>query len=443
MKKVLKYIIIFVGTVLLLYSSLVITAKIPRKAIEKNIKESAQFYKKVQGIHRYKLGRVDTYIHYFADTRKLNVLYSMDSKETFKSTLWSKYYMKTHMDTTFDFINLVEHDEKPNDNYLRYWNGCLAILRPLLTVFNIAEIYFINKIVLAILTMILLVLLFRRSKKLSIAYFLSLILTTSWYASYCIEYSVLFYVMFITSIIALIIDNPKKDIKKVNEKLFILFFVTGIVTTFVDFLTTELLTIFIPLIFILVIRKEENRLGSLKETIIFVIKTGLLWFAGYGLMWLAKWILASVVLRINAFDYVKKNLSLRFSGLQGAPNQKVLHLGALERNIFSLSFMYYIRENINNWRVWYFISIITITILIFTNWKELKNKKYLIILWIFALVPYARYLILANHSYRHAMFTFRDQIITLVVFIYTVFDCFNYKLLTKKVEINLQKKVKK
>jgi hypothetical protein len=249
--------------------------------------------------------------------------------------------------------------------------------------------------------------------------------------------------MFISSIIALIIDNPKKDIKKVNEKLFILFFVTGIVTTFVDFLTTELLTIFIPLIFILVIRKEENRLGSLKETIIFVIKTGLLWFIGYGLMWLTKWVLASLVLHINAFDYVKNNFALRFSGLQGAPSQTVLHIGALERNIFTLPFMYFIKQNAGNWKVWYVIFMIIVLLLIFTNWKELKNKKYLIILWLFALTPYARYLILANHSYRHVMFTFRDQIITLVIFMYSVVDCFNYKLLSKKIEINLQKKVKK
>ena len=443
MKKVLKYICIFIVTVTVLYSSLVITAKIPRKAIENKINESVQFYKKVRGIHRYKFGRTDTYIHYYADTRKVNVLYSMDTKNTFKSVLWSKYYMKTHTDTTYDFIDLVENNRKPNDNYLRYWNGCLIFLRPLLTMFNIEQIYTINKAILLILAIVLLIMLFMRSKKLSIVYLLSLILTTSWYASYCIEYSVLFYVMFISSIIALIIDNPKKDIKKIDQRLFILFFMTGIVTTFFDFLTTELLTIFIPLIFILVIRKEEKRLGSLKETIIFVIKTGLLWFIGYGLMWLAKWVLASLVLHINAFNYVKDNFALRFSGLQGASSQKVLHLGALERNIFALPFIYYIKYNINDWKTWYIIIMFLALIIIFTDWKNLKNKKFLIILWLFALTPYARYLILANHSYRHVMFTFRDQIITLVVFLYSVVDCLNYKLLSKKIEITLPKKVKK
>ena len=197
------------------------------------------------------------------------------------------------------------------------------------------------------------------------------------------------------------------------------------------------------LIFILVIRKEEKRLGSLKETIIFVIKTGLLWFIGYGLMWLAKWVLASLVLHINAFNYVKDNFALRFSGLQGASSQKVLHLGALERNIFALPFIYYIKYNINDWKTWYIIIMFLALIIIFTDWKNLKNKKFLIILWLFALTPYARYLILANHSYRHVMFTFRDQIITLVVFLYSVVDCLNYKLLSKKIEITLPKKVKK
>ena len=133
MKRVLKYVIVFIVSVFVLYSSLVITAKIPRKAVQNKINESVEFYKKVSGIHRYKIGRVDTYIHYYADTRKLNVLYSMDTKDTIKSTLWSKYYMVTRRDTTYDFVDLVENNRETNNNYLRYWNGCLIFLRPLLT----------------------------------------------------------------------------------------------------------------------------------------------------------------------------------------------------------------------------------------------------------------------------------------------------------------------
>lgn len=444
MKKVFKYIIIFVVTITVLFFSLVATSLIPKSAIKKNMKESLKYYEKVQGIERIVFDKYDTYIHYYADTRKLNIIYNMDSKHPIKSTLWSKYTVLTHMDINLDLIETVTHDIKPNDSYLRYWNGCMMFLRPLLTILNMEQIYLVNKIILYLLAIVLLILLFRRSKKLSIIFLLSLILTSSWYITYCIEYSVMFYVMIITSILVLLIDNPKKDINKINNKLFILFFITGIVTTFFDFLTTELLTIFIPLLFLLIIRKEEKRLGTLKDTIIFSIKVCLLWFIGYGFTWLAKWILSSVVLNINAFDYVKDNLKLRFGGLQGLEDSSILYKNVIPRNLFSISFMYYIRENITNWKTIYFLVVFVLILLFFTNWKELKNKKFLLIILFIALMPYARFLVLANHSYRHPMFTFRAQIITLVCLMYIIVDCFNYKLLFKKIEIGTtKKKVKK
>lgn len=443
MKKILKYIIVFIVTVLILFLSLVASSSIPRKAIEKNINKSVDFYKNVSGINAVKNGRIDTYIHYYADTRKMNIINSMDSKDPIKATLWSKYYLLTHMDSNIDFIYAVKDNKAPNSNYLRYWNGCMLFLRPLLIFFDIVIIYSINKILLLILLIILLIMLFKRSKKLAIIFLLSLILTSSWYVGYCIEYSVMFYVMFITSILALKIDKKSNDMKKSNEKLCMLFFITGIVTTFFDFLTTEILTIFVPLLFILIIRKEENRLEGLKSTLIFILKSCILWFIGYSLMWLTKWVLSSLILGEDISIYVKKNLMLRVNSLQGLSSKKELYLGAIRRNIFTIPFMYYIKENITNWKTLYFITVFILILLVFTNWKELKNKKYLLPLLFIGITPYLRYLAIANHSYRHIMFTFRDQIITLIVIIYIIVDCFNYKLLFKKVDISTPLKSKK
>lgn len=438
MKKIIKYVLIFITTVSILFFLLVLTAKIPKKAIEKNIKDSILFYEKHTGIDRIKIGYFDTYIHYYADTRKLNILYNIDSKHPIKSILWAEYYQKVNIDSNNDFIDMLTNDRKTNTNYLRYWNGCLLFLRPLLIVFNMENIYLINKILLIILFIVLFIMLFLRSKKTAIIYLLSLIITSSWYVSYCIEYSVMFYVMFITSIIALIID--KKGSSNQDSKLFVLFFITGIITTFFDFLTTEILTIFVPLLFIILIRKEEGRLGNLKSLIIFCLKACILWFVGYGLMWVAKWVLSSIILNINSFDYVKRNLTMRFNGLQGVRDHSTLYKNVIPRNIFSIGIMNYIKRNFYNWKVKYAVVVFISLVLVFTNWKKMKNKKYLLILFVIALVPYARYLILANHSYRHIMFTFRDQIITLIVLIYTFVDCFNKELLNKKVTINFNKK---
>lgn len=53
-----------------------------------------------------------------------------------------------------------------------------------------------------------------------------------------------------------------------------------------------------------------------------------------------------------------------------------------------------------------------------------------------ALAPYARYLILANHSYRHAFFTFREQMITVICIVLTFAECLNYKMLFKEIKFS-------
>ena len=398
--------------------------------------ESIKFYMGTPGIDRIENKRTYSYIHYFADTRKLNIIYNIDSENVLESTLLAEYYRKEGEDSNRDFIDLVKDSLEPNAQYLRYWNGSMLFLRPLLTLLNMEQIYLLNKILLSILALILIVILFRKSKKLAIIFLLTLILVAVWYATYCIEYSVTFYIMIITSIIAISVDNSKKDNyieEKSNDKLFKLFLITGITTCFFDFLTTEILTLFVPLIIILIIRKEENRLSNLKNIFKFVIISCVFWLIGYVGMWLAKWILTSFVLNINAFEYVKDDFMLRINGLQGLRSHEVLYNSVINRNLFSIPMMDFMDRNFYKPEVRILTIISIISILLLINWKEIKNKKFLLIFIFIGIMPYARYLILANHSFKHAMFTFRDQIITIMALLYIIIELLNYKLLFSKV----------
>ena len=442
-KIILNYLIVFIITLSILFVLLAVSSMIPRNSIEEKLHESISFYNKNDGIHRIKNKRIYSYIHYFSDTRKLNIIYCLDSNNPIESMLWSKYYQEIKKDVNIDFINVVEKSKEPNTQYLRYWNGCMLVLRPLLTIFNMEQIYLTNKILLSILALILFIRLFIKSKKLAIIFILALILVSSWYVPFCIEYSVTFYIMIITSLIAI-----KMDEKNNENSILKLFFITGIVTIFFDFLTTELLTIFVPLIIILVLRKEKNRLDSTKSTLIFCIKAASLWFFGYCGMWIAKWILASAILRINAFEYVKDSIQLRINGLQGISSYQYLYGHVIGRNFYAIPLLYFINTNFYKWYIKMAIIIIITFLLLFINWKKIKENKYLWILSLISITPYIRYLILANHSYRHAMFTFRDQIITIMVVLYIIVECLNYDFLFKKVSfsnflINKDKKNKK
>lgn len=430
-KMVLKYFVVYVVTVSLLFGLLVMTSKIPKSAIQSNLEKSVEFFEKNAGIEEILKRREYTTIHYFADTVLLNIIYSIDTEKPIDSTLWAKYYLHVKADINNDFIDVVSKDLEPNEQYLRYWHGSMLILRPLLTVFDIEQIYVINKVVMYSLAIVLFVLIFRKSKKTAFVYLIAMVMVAFPIVPYCLEYSWTFYIMLIASIIAVQIEN------KGNNYIYMLSFITGILTCFFDFLSTEIITLFVPLLLVLMIRKEKNELKSFKEGFKILAISSILWGISYVAMWCTKWMLASLILHINALEYVRENAMLRINGLQGLQSKEEMYKGALYKNWHNL---YPINIVKNKKKLLKYVLIFFGTIALFIDWKHIKKKWFAGLLLIIAVMPYIRYLILANHSYRHSFFTFREQIISCIAIMGAILESLNYKILFK--EINWRKKWK-
>ena len=425
LKKILKYIIIYITTVSILFSLLSLSSKIPKSSILKNIEESVTFFKENAGIDEKLKRREYTTIHYYADSVLLNIIYCIDSHNPIESTMWAKYYKEVNADINNDFINVVEEDKEPNEQYLRYWHGSMLILRTLFTILNIEQIYLLNKIVMYGLAMVLFILIFRKSKKIAIIFLISMTMVALPIVPYCLEYSWTFYIMIITSIIALLIES------KGNKNLYKLFFISGILTCFLDFLTAEIITVLVPVLLVLMIRKEDNRVANFKEGFIFVVASCTLWGISYIAMWLTKWILASIILNINAFEYVKENAMLRINGLQGLDSKKEMYIGALYKNWHNLYPINIIKSQKNLVK---YIVVFFAILIVSIDWKNIKKKWFVGLLVLIAMAPYLRYLVLANHSYRHAFFTFREQIISCIAIIGAILEILNYKILFKEIK---------
>lgn len=422
---VIKYTLIYIITLVLSTLLLVLVSKIPKSKIEKNIIESAKFYKDKEGIEELLKRRDYTFVHYYADSILLNVIYSEDSNHPAESAMWAKYYEKIKMDTNKDFVNMVKDHLEPNQQYIRYWHGSIIILKPLLVFFNIEQIYIINKILMYLMALVLFIILFKKSKKVSIIFLFSMIMVAFPIVPKCIEYTWTFYIMIIVSIISLLIE------KKGDKPLYTLFFITGMITCYFDFLTTELITLFVPLLLIVGIRKEENRNGSFKECVFLLLKCSMLWGISYVAMWFSKWILASLILNINAMDYVKDSAWLRLNGLQNIESKEIMYTGAIYKNFHNLYPLNIVKKTST---LWIYVGIVFSLILATFDWKNIKKKWFSLIMLIIGIIPYIRYLILANHSYKHAFFTFRSQIITIIALGLIVLDCFNRELIKKKHE---------
>lgn len=411
MKKILEYLLVFIMTLIILFFGLALTAKIPKTKIEENLKKSASYLEKNSGFKRVQPGREYTYLHLYADSVILNIINCIDTNKPIESIMWANYYEIIKMDINNDFIEVVQENKEPNQQYIRYWHGSMLILRPLLVFLSLEQIYKVNYISITVLALILLIIIWKRSKKLAISYLLSMIMIAFPIVGMCLEYVWTFYIMLISSIIAI---NIKKE-----KNLYKLFLVTGMITCFLDFLTTEIITLFVPLILILGIKKEKNEIINFKDAVKVFFKSCVLWFIGYAGMWISKWILASVILNINAIDYVKDQALLRMNGLQGLNSAKEMYIGAITNNWHTLYPINIVKKTSELW--WMLGGLVTFFILII-DWKKIKNNKESLIMLIIAVMPYLRYLILANHSYRHSFFTFRSQMISIMALTYFILD---------------------
>lgn len=412
-KELIKYIIIFFSIIILCVSLLVVTAKIPKESIEKNIEESTPYLSKNSEINYIKRKHPFMWLHIYADEMLLNITYNIDTDKPLESVLEAKYF-----DNGLASLRKQMEDKSQvaNTEYIRYWHGSMIFIRPMLTIFNIHQIYIVNAIIMAMLTIALLVILFKKKQKLlAFLFIIAFIMTGSIFVPFCLEYTWVYMIMLITSIIAVLIEKKKNG----NKNLKVMFFITGMLTCFFDFLSAELITILVPLTLILSIRYKEKRLGNLKENLKFLISSIILWGIGYFGMWIAKWILASIVLNVNALDFVVDKALVRVNGTYEFENISEIYKEAIPKNIFSLFPFNLIKDKLL--LVYFFVIAVIAFLILKKNKKELKN---IIPFLLIAVIPYVRYLVLANHSYRHYFFTFREQFSTIIciilIFVYGI-----------------------
>lgn len=427
MKQVIKYILIFIATVFLLTGVLILTAKIPKEAIAENIKESAGAFHTENEIDRVINKREYTYTHPYSDAMVLNIIYCIDTDNPVASVMEANYHLdKDQQYINYDFENLVQQEGEGNTEYIRYWHGSMSVLRPLLVFFNLDEIYILNKILVAVLTLILIILLAKtKIKELLITFIIGIVMCAVITIPNCLMYTWTYLIMLIVSIIAIFLEKKNKNTN-------ILYFISGIITCYFDFLCTELLSIVVPIVLILVIRYKNGKIKNFKEGLKYIVISLALWGIGYVGMWAAKWILASIILKINALDYVVDKAMIRVNKDERLDGEKNIYMQAIWKNIHAL-------YPINIVKRVYKLLIIPVFIVeyivIFIKKQNKKEFWFPLLLLIFATIPYIRYIILVSHSYAHYFFTFRMQmasIMCILLAIYYSTDINKYDLKIKK-----------
>lgn len=278
--------------------------------------------------------------------------------------------------------------------YSRYWHGYLIWLKPLLCVFDYRTIRWINLIVQLIIDAIIIAKLFRMKYRImTLGYALTMLLLSPITCGFSLQYSSCWYLFSLGTLMMIWMKKCEVNF----DKYMLVYTFIGILTSFFDFLTYPITTLFVPLIFYFLFETKETRF---KSQIKQAAEIGISWGAGYLFMWAGKWIVASLLTDKNVIKEAISSLLFRTGGGNGNI------IMACTRNVAAFL--------INPITI---IAIVVLAILIVKNKSTIRNNfinnKVLLFL-IIAIMPFAWYMVAKNHSYQHFWFTFRNMIITLL-----------------------------
>ena len=449
MKKVL---ISGTATIVICIALLFVTALIPQNALQKNMEKSSDYYNNHQMFDHVTdymfLSRQDNY----ADCILTNIIYHIDKNNLVESVLSASYYNPEDENVQTSFAYAVGNKVEPDVDYSRYWHGSMVLLRPLFVIFDIVGVRMVLGILILIMTVWFEVLLFKNHYSVfGVCYGIGPILVSVWMCAFCVEYAMPFVVMSVELpvLFALLTrayekedvqnDKVKRDEHKLgNQKadehksdnfkpeviLWAVLACAGIVTAFVDFLTTETITFTMAYVLYLIVKNRHSQMGTVKEELIYLVKSGIVWLVSYGLMIALKWVLALIVLGKDAFFNALSQAALRISGdatLGNVTGAEVVSdyeriSGALWRNIGCI---YPFKSTMSYGTAMIFILLVGLVV--FSIWYLFREKAKCCInkvLVMVSLIPVLRFLVLNNHSYIHFFFTYRALLVSVVVIMY-------------------------
>ncbi len=403
MKKIFKYIKVFIWVFGICLLSMYVVCSFSSKYIKTSLQESLECIEKNLNdkeviVLFHKKIMLDT----CADAMMLNTAYCIESDYPFYSLLFarSNYVAGVSTETVqnndqnypqiMDLRKVLQGEKLVAIEYARYWHGYLVYLRPLLCFFNYMEI----KELTGILHLLLLgILLYQIKKKIGMKYLVAvlfgIIAVDGYLAFLCLEASIGINIILIESILFL---SGKK--KKGGRY----FFIIGMLTAFFDLLTLPVAICMFPLLLYVLTEKED-----FKELLYSCIKYIVLFGIGYLSMWVSKWILVDAI----------------YDGgiVKNAISQIFYRTGTYNIDMISpISFNFRSLGNVVSLFVVLLYMISTI-VLIVISLKEkklsLENKKNFLVLAL-GLAPMVWFGIMREHSLTHAYFTYRNLMITCI-----------------------------
>lgn len=295
------------------------------------------------------------------------------------------------------YVKMVWGTEKVDtESYSRFWHGYLVFLKPFYALFSYGQIRTINMIVQLSLMLVVALLVNKKYPNMVIPFALCILLfgPTAIYKS--LHYSSVYYVMLFSALVLL--WNPGNIVD--GEKAIWLFLIVGIVTVYLDLLTSPTVTLTVPLVMVCYREKDKVVKNSLK----LVLACTLMWGVGYALMWAGKWLISWV----SDPDVFLQNLIGQIKLRSAATSDGSMRGSRL--NTVRLTFAYLFMDVNLNLVIAAFSAICAVRVGL--NIKHVKRTDFSFLLLLLVPLTFILFwiLILSNHTRVHPYFTYRTVV---------------------------------
>lgn len=425
MKKIIIRIGVFALTLALLWAAIFGAACIPNELIYDNMYASSIYYSDKDAFSQD--GEMRKIVDNYADTILLNVAWNMGNGDPFVSCLDTKYFDGAENGVDYGenwgLYCAITGRQSPNTDYTRYWHGMTVFVRLFMLFTDVNGIKLIWTVTAFVLLALSGALLIKKRQFFAAgALALTFICIHLWGISLALEYQPALIITL--AILPFFIVFEKQG----NGALTLLAVISGVLIAFFDFLTTETLTILIPLTVVFIMRKQENRFGGFKENFVTLVKCGIAWLMSYAGTFLAKWLLASAVTGENKIMSAISSAEIRIAG-------EAEELSAVEQFFLSplanLSTLFGGTERVEP--VCIILGLVLSAAVLGAIFYLFRDRSrfdgsFSLIMLIIAAVPFVRFFVLNNHSYLHEYFTYRALGSTILAVFSIVWFTLNFKM---------------
>ena len=406
-KQIALQLAVFVTLLAIFWLLLIVAALIPNNAIQKNMTQSALYYKERDAFSFENGTKWNSISDNYADAILLNVSWHLGKGNPFKASLDTWYYDGETLGENVGLYRSVLEDEiQPNTDYSRYWHGTAMLVRFLHLFTDVRGVKlcgFLGMLLLAFGTVG--ILLKHRQEELAVTLLVSLAAIQIWNLRLSMEYQPAFLLAFLFCVLYLWLE------RKGDSYLTLLAVAGGVSIAFFDFLTTETVVLLLPLILVVSVRTKENRLGDWKDSIRMLVHCGICWLSAYAGTFFVKWTAASLVTGSNKFLLAFSSVEERMTGSLSGEGTDHFLLRVPQAVVANLTMMFGGESRIEPGRVvvGLFISTLILGSLLYLFYHR-GNPTAIKLLMILGSVVFLRYIILNNHSYLHEFFTYRALI---------------------------------